>query len=170
MPAITYQLKEKSWTFRDTYEIKDPSGNTAYKIKGKLFSRTNKFTFQEPNGKTLLIIKKRWLAFKPKYKIIRNGDTLAVLEKKRSLWSPQFKLDLPGKNDYFIKGEFWKREYEFEHNGKTVAEVSKNFWSWSDTFGVKIIDAADHELILATVVAMDLILQDLEKTSEAEAR
>ncbi len=165
---MTYQLKEKAWTFRDTYEIKDAEGEVAYRIKAKVFSMSNKFVFEDKAGRDLLLIKKRSLGFKPKYRIKRAGKTIATIEKKWSMWRSKFKVDIPGPNDYIIQGEFWKREFEFERKGKKVAEVSKKFWSWSDTYGVQIEPGEDQELILATVIAINLFLKD-KNAAEAEA-
>lgn len=167
MSKQSFQLKQKAWTFRNTYEIKNDSGGVAYRIKAKAFSVSKKFNFEDEDGHQLLLIKKRFIGFKPQYKIIRDGEVVAKVEKKWSVWKSKFRVDLPGPNDLIVEGKFWKREYKFERKGRKIAEVSKRFWSWADTYGVEIDEGEDVVLILATVICIDLFLKDLE--SEADA-
>lgn len=167
MSKQSFQLKQKAWTFRNTYEIKDGSGDAVFRIKAKTFSLSKKFDFEDEKGNQLLRIKKRLIGFKPQYKIIRDGEVIAKIEKKWSIWKSKFRVDLPGPNDLIVEGKFWKKEYHFERKGRKIAEVSKRFWSWSDTYGVEIDDGEDVVLILATIVCIDLFLKDLE--SEADA-
>lgn len=168
MAKHIFQLKEKAWTFKDTYEIKDQDGAVIFRVKGKTFSMSNTFKFQNIQERNLLEIKKKRFSFKPKYKILRAGKPIATIEKKWSTWKSKFKVDIPGPNDYIIEGKFWKREYDFLRKGKKVASVSKKFWSWSDTYGVEIDEEEDVQLILATVVTIDLFLKDLEQEGQAE--
>ena len=168
MSNHVFQLKEKAWTFKDTYEIKDHQGDVIFLVKGKTFSMSNTFFFQNIQERNLLQIKKKLVSFRPKYKIKRAGKTIAVVEKKWSVWKAKFKVDIPGPNDYTIEGKFWKREYDFFRKGKKVAEVSKKRWSWSDTYGVEIEEDEDVQLILATVVTIDLFLKELDEEANAE--
>ena len=48
----------------------------------------------------------------------------------------------------------------FERGGRTVANVSKKYWSWSDTYGIDIVEGEDVVSILATCVVIDLVLHD----------
>lgn len=169
MAKHIFQLKEKAWTFKDTYEIKGRDGEVIFRIKGKLFSMSHTFKFQNIQERNLLQIKKKLVSFRPKYKIKRAGKTIAIVEKKWSVWKSKFKVDLPGSNDYVIEGEFWKREYDFFKKGKKIAAVSKKFWSWSDTYGVEIEEGEDVQLILATVVTIDLFLKDMKEEANAKA-
>ena len=53
----------------------------------------------------------------------------------------------------------WDHEYQFIRQGREVAHVSKAFFTWSDTYGIDIIDGEDDVTILATAVVIDLVNQ-----------
>jgi uncharacterized protein YxjI len=48
-------------------------------------------------------------------------------------------------------------EYKFERAGRTVAEVSKRWFAWNDTYGVDIKDDEDDVLILSATVVIDMV-------------
>jgi len=44
-----------------------------------------------------------------------------------------------------------------------VAEVSKRWFSWSDTYGVDISDGEDDVLLLASTVVIDMVCHGDDK-------
>ena len=52
------------------------------------------------------------------------------------------------------------RRNRFIRSGREVAHVSKAFFSWSDTYGIDIVDGEDDITILATAVVIDLVNDD----------
>ena len=63
---------------------------------------------------------------------------------------------MPGPDDLEARGSFTDHEYEFTRGGGAVAEVSKRWFSWTDTYGVDIARGQDDVLILASTVVIDL--------------
>ncbi len=58
---------------------------------------------------------------------------------------------------YIMDRLYGDYEYAFEDSGgRTVATVSKRWFSWTDSYGVEIADGADEVLILAATVVIDL--------------
>ena len=96
----------------------------------------------------------------------QNGEqeecnkVFAEVAKEFSWFKSKFTLDVPGPNDYEITGSFWDHEYAFQRRGDAVATVSKAYWSWSDTYGVDIVDGEDDVAILATVLVIDLVCHE----------
>jgi uncharacterized protein YxjI len=66
-------------------------------------------------------------------------------------------LDVPGPDDLEAQGDFLDHEYAFERQGVPVAQVSKQWFSWTDTYGVDIADEGDAVLILAAAVVIDMV-------------
>jgi uncharacterized protein YxjI len=63
---------------------------------------------------------------------------------------------VPGPDDLEAEGDFLEHEYEFNREGRAVARVSKQWFSWSDTYGVDIAEGEDVVLILAGTVVIDM--------------
>ena len=68
----------------------------------------------------------------------------------------KFTVDVPGPDDLEAEGDFLDHEYQFTRGGTTVASVSKQWFSWSDTYGVEIAEGEDDVLILASTVVIDM--------------
>lgn len=153
---MKYQLKEHVWSWTNTYDIKHGNGELAYQVVGKFLSWGNNLSFKDALGNEVASIQQRLLSFLPTYNLDRNGQPFAEIKKKFTWLNAQFELDVPGPNDYTIDGSFWEYEYRFERGGRTVARVSKEFWSWSDTYGVEIVEGEDDVSILATMIVIDL--------------
>lgn len=157
---MRYALKEKVWSWADTYTIADGSGEPVYLVKGKAFSWGKKLSFQDAAGNELAFISQKLMSLKPRFQIYRDGELFADVVKEYSWLKSVFTLDVPGPNDYEIEGTFWQHDYTFRRAGQTVATVSKEMWSWSDTYGVDIVDGEDDVAILATVVVIDLVCHE----------
>jgi uncharacterized protein YxjI len=158
---VLYQVKQKIWSWSDSFKILDQSGNLVYLVNGKPFAWGANLSLQDTHGKELATITQKLLSFKPRYEIYKNGLLFAEVIKEFSWLNTRFTLDIPGPNDYEITGSFWEYEYEFIRKGRTVAQVSKSFWSWSDTFGINVISEEEDVIsILCTVVVVDLVCHD----------
>ncbi len=160
---MRYMLKQKIWSWADDYVISDADERPVYYVKGKVFSWGDKLSFQDTSGEELAFISQKLFTFMPKYELYRDGDLFAEIVKQFSWFKCKFTLDVPGPNDYSITGSFGDYEYEFTRRGSVVARVSKEFWSWSDTYGVEIVSGEDDVAILATVVVVDLVCHDDDK-------
>lgn len=155
---MRYQMKQKILSWGDDFTIRDADGNKAYHIDGKVFSFGDKLIFQDADGKQLARIEQKLLSFGPTYDIYRDGEHAARVKKKVfTFFRDKFYVDVPGPDDLEVSGSILDREYRFERHGKTVATVSKTFFSWRDSYGIDIAQGEDDVLILACAVVVDMV-------------
>src|SRR5438128_2572614 len=156
---MRYVMRQKWLSFGDDYAIKTPDGTEAFYVDGRAFSWGNKLSMRA-GGKQVpwvAFIAQKLLSWGPTYDIYRQGQLFAVVKKELfTFFKCRFHVDVPGPDDYEATGSFLDREYSFERSGRRVAEVSKRFFSWTDTYGVEIADGEDDITILAAVVVIDL--------------
>jgi uncharacterized protein YxjI len=89
---------------------------------------------------------------------------VAVVKKKLlTLLRYRFTVDVPGPDDLKAQGSFLDHEYAYERQGCEVAQVSKRWFSWTDTYGVDIADGEDDVLIIATAVVVDMVCHQESK-------
>ena len=62
-----------------------------------------------------------------------------------------------GNKDLVAEGDFMDLEFTFTRHGKTVAEVSRQWFSFADTYGVNVQPGEDDVLILASTVVIDMV-------------
>lgn len=158
---MRYVMKQKLFAFGDDFRIQNAAGQDVFFVDGRAFSIGNKLSFQDLNGNELAFIRQKLLSWGPTYEITRGNELLAVVKKQLfTLFRCKFTVDVPGPDDLEAQGSFLDMEYRFERGGRTVAEVSKRWFSLGDTYGVDIRDGEDDVLILASTVVIDMICHD----------
>jgi uncharacterized protein YxjI len=91
------------------------------------------------------------------YEIYRDNELFAVVKKELfTFFNCRFTVDVPGPDDLEAKGDFADQEYEFWRQSGLRAAVSKQWFAWSDTYGVDIAEGEDDILILASSVVIDM--------------
>jgi uncharacterized protein YxjI len=154
---MRYVMKQKLFAFGDDFTIRNEAGQDVYFVDGKAFSFGDQLAFRDMQGRELAFIKQKLLNFAPTYEIHRDGKVAAVVKKKLfALMHHRFTVDVPGPDDLEARGSFTDHEYTFTRGGRTVATVSKRWFSWTDTYGVDVADGEDDILILASSVVVDM--------------
>jgi uncharacterized protein YxjI len=155
---MRYLLKQKFWSWGDDFTIKDAAGTDVFFVDGKAFSIGDKLSFQNMQGHELAFIRQKIFSWGPAYEITRNGVLAATVKKHLfTFFHCKFTLDVPGPNDPEAKGDFLDHEYTIERHNSVIAQISKRWFSWTDTYGVDIADGEDDVLLLASAVVIDMV-------------
>ena len=156
---MRYLLRQDLFSFGDDFTIKDDDGNAAYHVDGKAFTLLReKLAFEDMQGHELAFIRERIIAMTPSYEILRNGEVVAVVKKDWfNVFRCGFTVDVPGPDDLEAQGSLLDHEYTFTRGSRTVATVSKRWFSFTDTYGVEVETGEDPVLILASTVIIDMI-------------
>ena len=155
---MRYVMRQKLFSWGDDFTIKDAAGNDVFFVDGRAFSIGDKLAFQDMQGRELAFIAQRLLAWGPTYEIYRGSELAAVVKKQLfTLLTCKFTVDVPGPDDLEAAGDFMDHEYAFRRGDRAVAGVSKQWFSWSDTYGVDVAPGEDDVLILAATVVIDMV-------------
>ncbi len=158
---MRYVMKQQWLAWGKDFMIQDEHGKDAYFVDGLALSLGDKLSFQDMSGNECAFISQTLLAWGPTYEIHVRGELIATVKKKLfTFFQCQFEVDVPGPNDLHAQGDFWDHEYSFTRDGSAVANVSKQWFSWTDTYGIDIHDGEDDVLILASAVVIDLACHD----------
>ena len=163
---MRYIMKQKIWSFGDDFTIKDESGRDHFRVDGRALSLGDKLSFQDMAGRELVFIRQKLLSWGNTYVLQQTGGDGTETIVKEKLWTffrDRFTIDVgadgPTPDDFEIQGNFSDHEYTFHRQGQPIAQVSKRWFSWTDTYGVDIADGEDHVLILACTVVVDLCIE-----------
>lgn len=150
-------MKQKLFSWGDDFTIRNEAGEDVFFVDGKAFSFGDKLSLQDLQGNELAFIEQKLFNWGPTYEVHRGGKVAAVVKKQLfSLIHHRFTVDVPGPDDLEATGNFTDHEYTFRRGERTVATVSKKWFSWSDTYGVDVADGEDDILILASTVVVDM--------------
>jgi uncharacterized protein YxjI len=154
---MRYVMKQKLFCWGDDFSIKDDQGRDVFFVDGRAFSIGDKLSFQDMAGNELAFISQKLLAWGPTYEIYRGSQLVAVVTKSLfTFFHCKFTVDVPGPDDLEAEGNFLDHEYSFSRDGRPVAHVSKQWFTWTDTYGVDIADGEDAVLLLASTVVIDM--------------
>jgi uncharacterized protein YxjI len=162
---MRYAMKQKMFSFGEDFRIQDERGVDKFFVDGRAFSLGDKLSFQDLRGNELAFIRQKLLSWGPKYEIYRDGKLAATVKKEHfTLFRCAFAVDVPGPDDLEAQGDFLEMEYTFKCGERTVAEVSKRWFAWTDSYGVDIAEGEDEVLILASTVVIDMVCHDNKKS------
>lgn len=159
---MRYQVRQRIFSFGDSFTIKNEYGDDVFRVLGKVFSFGNKLSIENMNGQELVYIEQQLFKFLPQYTIYMNGSDVGTVRKEFTFFSPCFNIESVFGN-YEMEGEIFSHEFEILKNGRVVAQVSKAWFSFSDTYGVDIADTEDQAFMLALVIIIDQVLYDKKK-------
>ena len=154
---MRYLMKQKLFAWGDDFYIRDAEGKDVFFVDGKALSFGDQLSFRTLDGRELAFIKQKMLSWGPTYEIYRDGALAAVVKKELfTFFNCKFTVDVPGPDDLEASGTFTDHEYVFERGGRRAASVSKQWFSFGDTYGVDIAEGEDDVLILASTVVIDM--------------
>src|SRR5689334_23468168 len=149
--AARYQMRQKLVAIGDDYWIENDAGERVFKVNGKALRLRNTFDLEDPHGSTLCKIQTRVMHIRDSMAVEdSDGKQLALVHK--ALITPlreRWKVDLAGDQEWDVRGNIVDHEYEIEHDGHKVAEVSKKWFRVRDTYGVEIDPQQSVPLVLA---------------------
>jgi uncharacterized protein YxjI len=158
---MRYVMKQKFFSWGDDFTIQDEHGRDAYFADGKVFSLGDKLSLHDGQGNEVAAVRQKLLSLGRTYEIYRNGELKAVVKKGLfDFFRTTFAVDVPGPDDLEAQGNFLDHEYRFTRRGEPVAQVSKKWFSWTDTYGVEVAEDEDDVLILAAALVIDMCCHD----------
>jgi uncharacterized protein YxjI len=153
---MRYQMREKMFSLSSRYTIRDEADHDVYHVEGKFWTLGDKLSIHDLEGRELAQVHEKLLAWGPTYEITRDGRVAALVKKHLfTLRSCRFTVDVPGPDDLEAAGDLFGLDYNFTRGDRIVAEVSRKWFSVTDTYGIEIVDGEDDVLILASAVVID---------------
>ncbi len=161
---MRYVMKQKLFSFTDSFTIKDGNGRDAFTVEGHLFSFGHKLSFCDTRGNEMAFIKQRLMTFRPSYEIYSGEELYAVIKKQLfTFFNCRFDIEVMNGDNIEVEGNIFDHEYTITKEGRLIATVSKEWFTFSDTYGVDICSGEDDVLILSIAVTIDLMCHDDDK-------
>lgn len=168
---MRYLMQQQFFSLGGAFRVKNDEGQEVFSVEGAPFGFGHQLTFRDAAGRELAFIRQKLLSWGPTYEIYRDGQLFAVVRKELfSFFKHVFTVDVPGPDDLDAEGDFRDLEFTFSRGGRTVAAVSRRWFSWADTYGVEIVEGEDDVLILASCVVIDMVRADRVSVTRARPR
>jgi uncharacterized protein YxjI len=154
-----YKIRQNLISIGDDFWIENSEGKRVFKVDGKVLRIRKTLLFEDAHGKKLAQIQQRLLAIRDTMAVEdANGDEIAVIKKAliaplRDHWS----VNVKNGPDLDVQGNIFDREYSITQGRNQIAQVSKQWFTFTDTYGVEIVPGQNDILILAVAIAIDMM-------------
>ena len=153
---MNFYLKQHVFTFGDQFTVYDRNENPRFLVEGEVFSFGKKLHIYDPAGNELVYIEQKVFSFMPKYYIYRNERVVAEVVKEFTFFKQEYIINGLG---WHVSGDVFDHEYSLDDGTRTVATVSKQWFTWGDTYEISIDDSVEPILALAVVLVIDACLE-----------
>jgi len=156
---MRFYIKQKVFSLKDKFTVKNSDGSDVYLLQGKMFSIHNKMQLMNIDGSTLLFAQKKLFRIFPEY-IISNqhNEDLASVKKKFGL-RPKFDITV-GHKSLKVEGSLFQHSFDVMDESKTVASIRKKVLSFGDSYEIEVYDEQHIELLLFLVIIIDQVIHE----------
>jgi uncharacterized protein YxjI len=152
-----YQMRQKLVSIGDDYWIENDTQQRVFKVDGKALRLRSTLMFEDAQGHELCKIQERMMRVKDTMEIEdAAGNSTATV--KKALINPlrdRFTVKVANGPDLDVQGNLVDHEYSIGEGRDKVAEISKRWFRFADTYGVDIEPGQNDVVILAVTAAID---------------
>lgn len=145
-------IRQRVFSWSDTYDVYDQFENPKYFVKAEVFSLGHVIHVYDRQQRELGCIRQRLLTLMPKFELELNGQFLGEIKKEFTLFRQRYYLEC---NGWEIDGGFLGWDYSVMDGERTVMSISKELFHWGDTYVLNIADPRDEVLCLMVAIAID---------------
>ena len=145
-------FKQRFFSWFDSYDIYNESGETMYVVKGQL-SWGHCLKIFDAHGNEVGTVKERILTWLPKFEMYMKNQYIGCISKEFTLFIPRFNIDCKG---WRVDGSLFEWDYcILDRYGTNVATISKELFQWTDTYVIDVNDPQNVLCVLMLVLAID---------------
>ena len=161
---MKYYIKQKVFSLKDKFTIKDYSQNDVFQVEGKFISISNKLQLLNMDGSQVLNSKKQLFRIMPLYRIFSNHNEELAVIKKKIAFKPKFDVQI-GDEEYKVDGTFFAHSFAISKDGVEVASIIKKTFSFGDSYEIDILDETKKELFLFIVIIIDQVIHEAKNNN-----
>ena len=155
---MKYQVRQRLVSVGDDFDIRDEHGDKLYFVDGKGFTFGKDLAVKDMRKNRVARIRQKLFTFAPTYAIYIHDTPVAVIKKRLFSWRTRFLIDVDGTSNYETVGNMFLYDYKIYQDKRCVAQVSKKYFTFADSYGIHIEDDADQLLMLTMAIVIDIVL------------
>ncbi len=145
-------IKQRVFSWGDTYDIYDEMGSVKYVVKAEVFSFGHQLHVYDVMGNEVGKVSQKLLTFLPRFEIEMNGQVCGTISKQFTFFKPRYDVDF---NGWRVEGDFLNWEYYVYSGCRSIIHICKEPFHWGDTYVINILNPEDELMGVMLVVAID---------------
>ena len=147
------RIKQRVFSWSDTYDVYDESGEARYYVRAEILAFGHQIhVYDKVSGREVGSIHQKLLTFLPQFEIVIDGRPMGTIRRELSFFKPVYTVDFRG---WTVEGDFLGWDYTASCNGRQVLSVSKELFTWGDTYVMRYHDIGDEIPGLLLTIAID---------------
>lgn len=159
-----FYIKQKVFSLSGKFTVKDQQEQDVYYVEGSFMQIPKTFTILNTKRDEVALITKKIFSFLPKFFVEVNGREALVIKKEFTFLKPRYTIEGAGLD---VQGNWWDMDFQILQNGEVVGQVSKEWFTWGDSYKVQVLDEEMEAIVIALVVAIDCVKADQAAASAA---
>ena len=157
-----FLIRKQVIALGDDFWVEDDDGQRVFHVDGKVMRLRDTFVIETPDGDELVRVQERKLSLRDTMVIERQGTEIATVQKARlTPLRDKFSIELAGGGKLEARGDLLGHEYKVQWENETpLAEISKRWFSFRDTYGLSVPAGQDVVLALAIAICIDRMERD----------
>lgn len=145
-------IKQKVFSFVDDFTVRDEQGLDRYRVKGEFFSLGHRLHIYDEQGAEVAYIQQKLMSLMGRFIVYIGGEEAAQVVREFSLLKPSYRIEgLPWR----LEGDFFSHEYTLTDGPRQLMTISKQWFTWGDSYELNIAEGINELLCLAIVLAVD---------------
>ncbi len=154
-------LKQRVFSWLDKYDIYNENQEVMFHVQGKMaFGR--KLEIYNNSENHIASIEQKIASLLPTYRMFLGGAEVGKIKKEFTFFRPKFIVDYKG---WDVEGDFWDWNYQIKSGNNVVANISKEFFAFSDVYVIDVLDESNILESLMVVLTIDAIKDDSSQHS-----
>lgn len=152
---VNLYMKQKVFSWRDRFAIKDAQEQDRYYVEGEIFTIGKKLHLFDTFGNEVAYVQQKVLTFLPRFFVFVNGQQVAEIVKEFTLFYPKYRIEGLG---WEVEGDFLAHDYSITDRGREIINIHKVWLAWGDTYELRIADGVNEAMAVAVVLAIDCVI------------
>ena len=157
-------IKQKVLSLSGKFTVKDEQEKDVYYVEGSFMKFPKTFSIMNTAREEVALITKKVFSFLPKFFVEVNGQEVLTIKKEFSFLKARYTIDAAGID---VHGNWWEMDFQVLQHGEVIGQVSKEWFTWGDSYKVQILNEEMESIIIALVVAIDCVKADQASSSSA---
>jgi uncharacterized protein YxjI len=157
-------IKQKVFSLSGKFTVKNQQEEDVYYVEGSFMQIPKTFSIMNVTRDEVALITKKAFSFLPKFFVEVNGQEVLTIKKEFSFLKARYTIDAAGIE---VHGNWLDMDFQVSQHGEVVGTVSKEWFTWGDSYKVQILNEEMETIIIALVVAIDCVKADQSAASSA---
>lgn len=146
-------IKQRVFTWGDTYDVYDESGEARYFVKAEIFTFGHQIhVYDKRSGREVGSVHQKLFTMLPTFEIVIGGQTRGEVRREFSFFTQRYYVDYMG---WEVEGDCFHWDYDVTCGRNRVLSISRQLLTWGDTYILEY-NNINHEIPgLLLAIAID---------------